>query len=224
MDKHVKFMLEPDAVKLLAKYNILYPKNKFVALGEIDKAAEGIRYPVVMKIVSPDIIHKSDAGCVIANINNIDECKEAYFKIINSAKNHNPGADIKGVLICEQAEEGREVIIGTVVDDIFGPAIMFGLGGIFVEVLRDVTFRICPIDKDEALKMIREIKGYELLKGTRGQAALDIEKLAELISKVSGLAADNDDICEIDLNPVRVYKDNVIVLDARIMKRDMQCL
>jgi len=109
-----------------------------------------------------------------------------------------------------------------VIDDVFGHAIMFGLGGIFVEVLEDVSFRICPIDKKEALQMIREIKGYEILKGARGKPELDIESLAELISKVSELVVNNDNIREIDLNPVRVYEDKVSVLDARIILRPQE--
>ena len=220
MSSQTNFMLEPDAVKLLERHAIDYPKNSFVTAKEdIAVATQTIGFPLVMKIVSPDIIHKSDAGGVVVNITSLAEAEAAYDQITESVKSHDPNADIRGLLLCEQAEKGEEIIIGTVIDDVFGHAIMFGLGGVFVEVLEDVTFRICPVDKKEALQMIREIKGYEILKGARGKPELDIEGLAELISKVSELVVKNDSIREIDLNPVRIYEDKVSVLDARIILR-----
>jgi len=218
MNSNVNFLLEPEAIKLLEKYNICYPKNKYITKkDEINIALSDLMFPIVMKIVSPNIIHKSDAGGVVVNINSRSEAKKAYNQIINSVKKHNPNVEIKGILICEQAEKGEDVIIGTVVDDIFGPTIMFGLGGIFVEVLKDVTFRVCPIDKKEALIMIQEIKGYEILKGARGQSPLDIDSLAELLSKVSLIVVNNENIKEIDINKVRVYENEVKVLDARVI-------
>ncbi len=223
MSSQTNFMLEPDAVKLLESHAIDYPKNSFVTAKEgIAVATQTIGFPLVMKIVSPDIIHKSDAGGVVTNVTSLAEAEAAYDRITESVKSHDPNADIRGLLLCEQAEKGEEIIIGTVIDDVFGHAIMFGLGGIFVEVLEDVTFRICPVDKKEALQMIREIKGYEILKGMRGKPGLDIEGLAELISKVSELVMHYDDIREVDLNPVRVYENKVSVLDARIILRSRE--
>jgi len=223
MNAQSNFMLEPDAVKLLASHAIDYPKNSLVTAREdIALAAQNIGFPLVMKIVSPDIIHKSDAGGVVVNVSSVEEAESAYDRITKSVRCHDSNADIKGLFLCEQAEKGEEIIIGTVIDDVFGHAIMFGLGGVFVEVLEDVTFRICPVDKKEALQMIREIKGYEILKGMRGKPGLDIEGLAELISKVSELVMQNDDIREVDLNPVRVYENKVSVLDARIILRSRE--
>jgi len=223
MSFQTNFMLEPDAVKLLESHAIDYPKNSFVtAKGDIALAIQNTGFPLVMKIVSPNIIHKSDAGGVVVNVTSLAEAEAAYDRITESVKSHDPNAEIKGMFLCQQAQKGEEIIIGTVIDDVFGHAIMFGLGGIFVEVLEDVSFRICPIDKKEALQMIREIKGYEILKGARGKPELDIESLAELISKVSELVVNNDNIREIDLNPVRVYEDKVSVLDARIILRPQE--
>jgi len=223
MSSQTNFMLEPDAVKLLESHAIDYPKNRFVTAKEgIAVATQTIGFPLVMKIVSPDIIHKSDAGGVVVNITSLAEAEAAYDRITESVKSHDPTADIKGMFLCQQAEKGEEIIIGTVIDDVFGHAIMFGLGGIFVEVLEDVTFRICPVDKKEALQMIREIRGFEILKGIRGKPRLDIEGLAELISKVSELVTQNDAIKEVDLNPVRVYEDKVSVLDARVILRPQE--
>ena len=214
----MNLMLEPDAVKLLAKYGIPYPKNAFVEnRARVSAEAEALGYPVVMKIVSPDIIHKSDAGGVVVDIKNKAEAETAYDSIMASVKRQNVHADIRGVLLCQMVTNGVEVIIGTTVDDIFGPAIMFGLGGVFVEVLKDVTFRICPVDKQQATKMIREIKGFDILNGVRGRARLDIDGLAELVANVSQLMTDNPAITAIDLNPVRVYTDHLMVLDARII-------
>lgn len=218
MNCETKLMLEPEAVELLAEYNIEYPQNKFVTTKE-QACEEGakIGYPIVMKIVSHDIVHKSDAGAVITDINSKKETEKAYEKIMDSVNRYNPNADIKGLFLCKQAEPGKEVIVGTVVDAVFGPTVMFGLGGIFVELLEDVTFRVCPIDKKEALEMIQEIKGYKIFKGVRGQAVLDVDSLANLIVKISKLAAENEHIKEIDLNPIRVYEDKVMALDARIL-------
>ena len=215
---NLNFMLETEAIKLLKKYDIDYPLNEYAETKEqVMKIADRVTFPVVMKVVSLDILHKSDAGGVVVNISSKEQLGLAYDRIVTSVKKYNSDADIKGVLICKQAERGEEVIIGTVVDDIFGPSVMFGMGGIYTEILKDVTFRVCPIDKREALKMIGEIKGCDILKGARGQQSLDIDSLAELISKVSILATENAGIKEIDLNPVRVYKNKVQVLDARII-------
>lgn len=218
MSNRVNMLTEPKAVELIQSYGIPYPSNKFVTSAvEAIEALKTLKSPVVMKIVSKDIVHKSDAGGVKVNLKTAEDVENAYEEILANAKKYNKDAEIEGVFICEMADKGEEVIIGIVVDDIFGPTIMFGLGGIFVEVLKDVTFRVCPIDKSEALEMMKEIKGYKILQGTRGQAALDIDSLAELLSNISRLAVERKDISEIDFNPVRVYEKGVKVLDARII-------
>ena len=212
------FMLEPDAVKLLGQYGISYPRHCFVPLETDPEQAMGsLEYPVVMKVVSPGIIHKSDSGGIIKNISSAIELKEACHTMLDSVGNHAPDAEIEGFLLCEQAQAGLEVIVGTVVDEVFGQSIMFGLGGIFVELLDDVVFRICPIGKEDALEMIQEIRGSSMLNGARGTAQLDIESLADLIVAVSRLVTENQAIQEVDLNPVRVYESGVSVLDARII-------
>ncbi|MPM76367.1 Protein lysine acetyltransferase Pka [bioreactor metagenome] len=211
------FVLEPDAVEILRRFGIPYPESEFVReAAQVASAAERLGYPLVMKIVSEDIVHKSDAGGVAVGISSAREAAAAYERILTSVRAYQPAAVIQGVFLCRMAEKGEEVIIGTVRDEIFGPTVMFGLGGIFVEILKDVTFRVCPVDQEQALEMIREIKGYPVLAGTRGREALAVSRLAELIVKVSRLAVELPGVAEIDLNPVRVYSHEVTVLDARI--------
>ncbi len=138
-----------------------------------------------MKIVSPQIIHKSDAGGVKVNIKNDEEARQAFRTIMENAKNYKPDADLWGVIIYKMLPLGKEVIVGMIRDPQFGPAIMFGLGGIFVEILKDVSFRVAPISKEEALEMIKEIKAYPILAGARGEKPVDIEALADIIVKVA---------------------------------------
>ena len=211
-------MPEPEAIKLLEKYDIPYPNHIFVTdRSRLTTAAEKLGFPLVMKIVSPDIVHKSDAGGVRLDLKNFKEVIAAYDEIICSIKHNNPSAEISGVLLCSMAETGVEVIIGMVHDEVFGPTIMFGLGGIFVEVLEDVTFRVCPIDEREAIEMLNEIKGGKILRGIRGRQALDVKSLAKLISVTTQMVTENPQINELDFNPVRVYDKGVMVLDARII-------
>ncbi|MEM2538746.1 MAG: acetate--CoA ligase family protein, partial [Candidatus Methanomethylicia archaeon] len=176
-----------------------------------------IGYPVVFKIVSPDIIHKSDVGGVIINIKNEEEAKNAYKKIMDNVKKHNPNAKIVGILVQEMAPAGLEVIIGGIKDPQFGHAIMFGLGGIFVEILKDVTFRIVPITREDAEEMIREIRGYPLLKGYRGQPPVDENAIIEALMKTSKLLMDFPKIEQLDLNPIFAYEKGIKVIDARII-------
>lgn len=213
-------LVEPKAVKLLESYRIDYPESKLAkSFSEAVEIAENIGYPVVLKIVSPDIVHKSDIGGVKVNINTKEQLIYHYNEMISRIVKNNPECNIEGVFVCKQVDEALELIIGSTCDDIFGQVIMFGLGGVFTEVIKDVTFRVCPIDKEEALKMVQEIQGYEILKGARGKQPLDIESLCNLLVKVSRLVYEKDEIEELDLNPVRLFSDKVIVLDARIITR-----
>jgi acetate---CoA ligase (ADP-forming) len=187
---------------------------------EAVKYAEEVGYPVVMKIVSPEILHKSDAGGVKVNVKDAEGVKEAYNTIIANAKAYNSDANIHGILIQEMAPWGTEVIIGSVNDATFGPTVMFGLGGIFVEVLKDVTFRVAPIAKGQASRMLKEINGAPILAGVRGESPRDQEKLAETLSLYSQMIVDLDDeISETDANPVLVYEEGagLKVVDARII-------
>jgi acyl-CoA synthetase (NDP forming) len=179
--------------------------------------AEEIGFPLVLKIASPDIIHKTDAGGVKVGLKNAAELKKAYAEIIDSVRQKYPNAKIEGVSVQSMAKPGIEIIVGMSKDAQFGPVIMFGLGGIFVEVLKDVSFRLIPILKRDAEAMIKEIKGYALLNGYRGQEPADIASLVGVLLKVSSLVEKTPEIKELDLNPVFAYKDSVIAVDARIV-------
>jgi acyl-CoA synthetase (NDP forming) len=179
--------------------------------------AEDIGFPVVMKIASPDIIHKTDAGGVKMGLNNATEVRKAYTEIMDSVHKRYPDAKIDGVSVQAMARPGIEIIIGMSKDPQFGPVIMFGLGGIFVEVLKDVSFRIIPILKRDAEEMIKEIKGFALLNGYRGQEPANLSALVDVLLKVSALVEKTPEIKELDLNPVFAYKDSAVAVDARIV-------
>jgi acyl-CoA synthetase (NDP forming) len=179
--------------------------------------AKKVGFPVAMKIVSVDVTHKSDSGGVKLGIANATQAGKAYTDILAGVKKHYPKAKILGVSVQKMARPGVEVIIGMTKDAQFGPVIMFGLGGILVEVLKDVSFRIVPMTKRDASEMISEIKGYPLLKGYRGSEPANIPYLEELIVKVSDFVDKNPEIKELDLNPVFVYKDGAVAVDARVI-------
>ena len=184
---------------------------------EAMELAKTMGFPVVMKIVSPDVSHKSDAGGVRLNIQNATQAGKAYSEILANVKKHYPKAKIVGLTVQKMAKQGIEVIIGMTKDAQFGPVIMFGLGGILVEVLKDVSFRIVPMTKRDAAEMITEIKGFPILKGYRGQDPADVPFLEELIVKVSDFVDKNPEIKELDLNPVFAYKSGALAVDARII-------
>ena len=213
-----KFLLEPEAKSLCTYYGIDVPRFAIAKnLEEALRIANELGYPVVLKVVSPDIVHKSDVGGVILNISNDEELKEAYERLMNNVRRNAPNARILGVLVEEQLPEGTEVIVGVTKDPQFGHVIMFGLGGIFVEILNDVTFRVLPIDKEDALEMLHEIKGYPILEGYRGAKRADINAIVDIMLKVSKLVMENPSIKEMDLNPIRVYEKGAKVLDVRIL-------
>jgi acyl-CoA synthetase (NDP forming) len=172
---------------------------------------------VVLKIASADIIHKSDAGGVKVGLKNKREVEKAYGEIMKAAKGKFPKAKIEGAAVQKMARPGTEVIVGTFKDAQFGPVIMFGLGGIFVEVLKDVSFRIVPIERRDAAEMIKEIKGYPLLKGYRGMEPASLPALEDILLKVSDLVAKTPEIKELDINPIIAYKDSAVAVDARIV-------
>ncbi len=180
-----------------------------------------IGFPLVLKIASPDITHKTDAGGVKVGLKNAAEVKKAYAEIMDSVGKKFPQAKIEGVSVQTMAKPGIEIIIGMYKDAQFGPVIMFGLGGIFVEVLKDVSFRLIPITKRDAEEMIKEIKGYALLNGYRGQEPADIASLVDVLLKISNLVEKTPEIKEIDLNPVFAYKDSAVAVDARIVLEEV---
>ncbi len=174
-------------------------------------------FPIVLKIASPDIIHKSDAGGVKLGLKNITQVSKAYSEIMSSIRQKLPQARIQGISVQKMARPGVEVIIGMSKDAQFGPVIMFGIGGILVEILKDVSFRIVPVTRKDATEMLREIKGYALLQGYRGQEPADIPSLEQLIVRVSEFAEQTPQLKELDLNPIFAYKDGAVAVDARII-------
>jgi acyl-CoA synthetase (NDP forming) len=212
------FLPEPEAIQLLQTYGIAYPSHGVAhSAEEAARIADGVGYPVVLKVVSRDVVHKSDAGGVAVGLRNADSVRDAYEQVVRSVEGHAPGTEIQGVLVCEQAPPGLEVIVGGLKDALFGPTVMVGLGGIFVEVLKDVSFRVAPLERRDAEQMVREIQGYSLLKGVRGQEGCDIDALADLLGKVSRLMMERPDIQELDMNPVRVYGQGLLALDVRVL-------
>jgi acyl-CoA synthetase (NDP forming) len=174
-------------------------------------------FPVVLKIASPEVTHKSDSGGVKLSLSNAAEVKKAYDEILKKVKKQYPRAAVYGVSVQKMARPGTEVIIGTSKDPQFGPVIMFGLGGIFVEILKDVSFRVIPVEARDAQEMIQEIKGYPLLKGYRGKEAASITALVEIILKISKFIEQNSQVKELELNPIFAYRDKAVAVDARII-------
>ncbi|MGD8544679.1 MAG: acetate--CoA ligase family protein [Candidatus Bathyarchaeota archaeon] len=213
-----KNLLESEAKEICMEYGI--PVTKFeIARNEAEaiKFAEKIGYPIVLKIVSPDIIHKSDVGGIILNVKDTNDVQKGYDQIIKNIKKHKSDAHIVGILVQEMVPQSTEVIVGATKDPQFGPTLMFGLGGIFVEILKDVTFRIAPITEDEAREMITEVKAYPLLTGYRNQPPADIEAIVKILLKTSNLIMKHQVIKELDLNPVMVYEKGAKTVDARII-------
>ena len=216
--KEKRSLLETEAKELLKEYGISVPDFRLIkSEEEISGLAKEINFPITMKIVSPDIIHKTDAGGVKVNIKDEKEAKLAYQEIISKAKKYNKEAQIFGVITYSMIPKATEIIIGMMKDPHFGPVIMFGLGGIFVEVLKDISFRILPIEERDAEEMISEIKGYEILKGIRGETPKDVKSIRDVLMKISQIVMENPEIKEIDLNPIFVFEKALQVVDARMI-------
>ena len=179
--------------------------------------SQQLGFPVVLKVVSPDVVHKSDAGGVKLNLRTAKQVGKAYDDILEAIKKQYPEAKIQGISVQKMARPGVEVIIGMSKDAQFGPVLMFGLGGILVEILKDVSFRIVPLVKRDAREMIREIKGYPVLEGYRGQEPVDVANLEELILKISSFVEQHPKVEELDLNPVIAYSDGAVAVDARVV-------
>ncbi len=209
---------ENDARDILSHYGFLFPAKYLAQLPkEAVSAARKIGFPVVMKISSPDILHKTDVGGVKTGINSAKEVEDAFLEITSNARRLMPAAFINGVAVFETARTGKEVIIGITYDRTFGHMIMFGLGGIYVEILKDVAFRIVPVGLDDAREMVSEIKTLPLLQGARGEKPADLDAIVTAILQLSKLASDFPFIQEIDINPLVVYEKGSIALDARII-------
>lgn len=215
-----KELSELESKQVLAAWNI--PVNRTQLAKDAEEAvkiAREIHYPVVLKIASPDILHKTDARGVMVGISSEIELQQAFNKIINNAREYKPDANILGVVVQEYIPPAREVIVGALQDPSFGATVMFGLGGVWVEVLKDVSFRLAPLSLDEAREMIEEVKGYPVLAGIRGSPPADIDATATLIQKVGQLAYEFPEIAELDINPVFVFDagKGVVSADARIV-------
>jgi 4-hydroxybutyryl-CoA synthetase (ADP-forming) len=212
-------LLEEEGYEVLQAYGFQTPKS-YLAKSEDEcaEAARNIGYPLVMKIVSPQIIHKSDAGGVKIGLSSEQEVRKGYNDIIGNIRNYDKDALIKGILVQEMVKSGKETIIGAKRDPLFGPLLMFGLGGIYVEVLKDVTFRIAPVTEKDTAEMIESIKSIKLLKGARGEKPSDLKALAENLQRLSQLVTDFPEIEEFDMNPLLVFEEGVgtRAVDVRI--------
>ena len=187
---------------------------------EVAALASKLGFPVALKVMSNDIVHKSDAGGVKLGLKDGEEAKSAYREIMASAKQYNPDAVIQGVSVQQMARPGQEVIIGMTRDAQFGPVLMFGIGGVMVEVMKDVSFRLVPLKPADAAEMVREIKGYPLLDGFRGSEPCDVPYLEQMLLGLSAFIEQHPEIKELDLNPVFAYKEGAMVVDARVILED----
>jgi len=218
-------LTEIESKKIFSAYGLPIVRTE-IATSEEEavKLAEDVGYPVVLKIISPDILHKSDAGGVKVNIKDAAGVRETYHTILKNAKEYKPDADIHGIVIQDMAPWGTETIVGSVNDPTFGATVMFGLGGIFVEILKDVTFRVAPISEIEANMMLNGIRSAKILDGVRGETPRDKKALASVLAKYAFMVSDlADEISESDANPVLVYEEGkgVMVVDARIILKEI---
>ena len=216
-----RMLSEFESYDLLKQYGVPVPEHAIVqTAAEAAKAAEKIGFPVVMKIYSPQIIHKSDAGGVIVGIGSKQAAGEAFDKIVKNVKAFNPEAEIKGVLVVQQAAPGLELIVGGKTDPAFGKVLTFGMGGTLVELMKDVTLRILPVSEESIREMVSEIHGYPMIKGYRGTKPRDEEALISVIWAISRFFAENKNVVEFDINPVRLYESGACIVDARVFVDD----
>jgi acyl-CoA synthetase (NDP forming) len=207
--------------QLLKLYGIRSPKEELVnSAAAAVRAANAIGYPVVMKTCSPDLLHKSDAGLVEVGVATAREARAAYDELLRRAKKADRSARIEGVLVSEMVTDGVETLVGVSQDQLFGPVVTVGLGGIFVEVFGDVTFRVPPFDEDEARRALLELQGYKLFEGARGRKPADVDALVDVVMKVQSLALDlASDLRELDINPLIVRPRGAVALDALVVKQ-----
>jgi len=210
-------LTEKESREVLEYYNIPVVKGEIVKSIELAKQfIEKIHYPIALKVVSKQIIHKTDVGGVMLNIMNEKDLIDGYHEIVKNIEKNVPNATIEGIFIQEMLS-GTEVIIGGKKDPTFGQTIAFGLGGIFVEIYKDISFRVLPITKIDALKMIKEIKAYKILEGYRGSKPANIDALVDMLLKTSKLLEENPEIKELDINPVFAMPNRAVAADARII-------
>jgi len=214
-------LLEHEALALAEHYGVPVARYGIASSeGEVEEVVKSVGFPAVAKVVSPDISHKSDVGGVILNIKNSEEAVKAYRQIMENVRKNVSGARVAGVLYQKMAVPGYvEVIVGATRDPTFGPVIMFGIGGIFVEILKDVSFRVAPLEPEDAEEMIREIKTYKILEGYRGMPPRDIEAVKDILIRVSKLMLEVSDVQDIDLNPIMLYEKGrgAVAVDVRVI-------
>lgn len=211
-------LLEPEAKALVVALGIAVPKGVLAgSVDEITQGAAGLTPPLVLKVVSPDILHKTEAGGVITGIQSLDAAAEAVKTMGKALADRMPNARVHDYLLEEMARPGVEVIVGCFRDPQFGPVVMFGTGGVMVELMKDVSFRIAPVSRDEALEMIREVKGYPLLSGFRGRKPVDLEPLAAALVGLSEAMMELEEIAEMEINPLLVHEKGVTAVDARVV-------
>ncbi len=213
-------LLETESIELLKAYGIRVPEARVAKDSkEAMRLAEEIGWPIAMKVVSPDILHKSDTGGVKLGLENSHQVERAFEEIVKFAQKVTRRSRVLGTMISPMAPPGQECIIGMIRDRQFGPVMMFGLGGIFVEVLKDVSFRVVPLAEEDIEAMVKEIKGFKVLTGIRGETPKDISAIKKIISKLSQLAMEHPEIEEVDLNPVIVHEEGASIVDARVIIR-----
>ncbi|MHA1293084.1 MAG: acetate--CoA ligase family protein [Promethearchaeota archaeon] len=217
IDAHKYVLTEFESKELLQEIGIPVPAQKLVATKEeVFSAAEEIGYPIALKLIAEDIVHKSDTGAVKLNIKSKEDVEKAFNELINI-----PSESEKRISVQKMADEPiTELIIGMTTDPQFGPALMFGIGGILVELFEDVSFRIAPITKFDAKEMIHEIKGFPILNGYRGKPKADIDAIVDVLLKISDLVIKYEEIKEIDLNPVFIYEKGLTCVDARFILKN----
>ncbi len=211
-----------EAADVAVAYGIPVPKKPIVTSeDEAVKAAEEVGYPVVLEVESPQIIHKTEVGGIKVGLKSPEEVRAAYREMLESVRRHAPEATIRGVIVRRMIPQGKEVIIGMHRDPVFGPLIMFGSGGVLVELIRDVSFRVAPVSVEEAQEMIEETKAYRLLKGFRGEPECDVEAVRDVILRVSKLALDFPEVTDVDVNPLFVYErgQGCMAVDVKVMLR-----
>lgn len=213
------FLPETRGIEYLDQYGIPYPEHGIAhSSEEATEIANQIGYPVTLKVVSPDIPHKSDIGGVALGVEGPSEVPREYERISELAEIHAPKSKIDGILVCEQVPEGIEVLVGAIQDSVFGPTVVFGLGGIYTEILGDVSFRVAPLDRFDAEEMMQEIRGYGILRGARGKNKYDLGRLGEVLISVSHLAIDHPEIEELDINPIRLFGKELMALDVAVFR------
>ncbi len=211
-----KILTGNETREILEEYGIPVPKEA-LAQSEEDalRIAGEIGYPVVLKVVSPDISNRSKAKCILRDINSEEEVKRGYREIIKNAMDFKEGAELLGVLVQKMLPQGKEVVVGLVKDERL-TTVVFGLGGIFSDILKDISYRNAPVTREEALKMMKEIKAYSILESS------DIEAIADVISKVSKLGMEKRDIVGMDINPLFVYEKGAVAVDSKIIRKEVE--